>query len=68
MTSNTRETEEEEKEREKKEKIKKDILCLSEKERRYSNGAPCLYIVRHGMKKEDGMEAKMARKTSLFHL
>lgn len=31
--------------RERKKRKLRKIFCLSEKERRYSNGAPCLYIL-----------------------
>lgn len=61
--STMQETEEEEKEKEKKRKLRKTSFRKGKKIRKYSNGSPCLYVLRHGLKKEEGSKGKMTGKT-----
>lgn len=39
--------------KEKKEKIKKDVFQRRKEVRKYSNGSPCLYNLRHGVEEEE---------------
>lgn len=42
----------------KKRKLRKASFRKGKKIRKYSNGSPCLYILRHGVNKEEGMECQ----------